>query len=490
MENKNLNVKIINATKWSSITEIIAKLITPITNMILARILAPEAFGVVATITMIISFADMLTDSGFQKYLVQHEFRNESEKIKYTNVAFWTNLFISIFLWIIIIATSDVLASLVGNDGLGNVISIACIQLPITSFSSIQMAIYRRDFDFKTLFNVRIISIFTPFFITIPLAMLGLNYWSLIIGNIFGNFINAVMLTVRSKWKPSYYYNFDILKEMISFSIWTLIESISIWLTTWIDTFIIGSFLSSYYLGVYKNSLSMVNSIFTVVIATTTPILFSALSRVQNDDKEFKKIFFSMQKTAAYIILPMAIGMYVYRDFMVKILFGDRWIEGNQVVGLWALTSGIVILFGNYFSEVYRAKGKPKLSFIVQVLHLIVLIPVCSISGKFGFEIFVKWRVLIRLQLVLVHILVMNCIIKIPVIKIFKNIFIPAISSIFMGIVGVYLNKLNNNIMWNLLSIIICVNIYFGVLMLFKKSRQEVFNILHTMKIKKIFINT
>ena len=98
MENKNLNVKIINATKWSSITEIIAKLITPITNMILARILAPEAFGVVATITMIISFADMLTDSGFQKYLVQHEFRNESEKIKYTNVAFWTNLFISIFL--------------------------------------------------------------------------------------------------------------------------------------------------------------------------------------------------------------------------------------------------------------------------------------------------------------------------------------------------------------------------------------------------------
>ena len=69
-----------NATKWSTITEVIAKLISPITNMILARIISAEAFGVVATITMITSFADMFTDAGFQKYLVQHDFEDEDEK--------------------------------------------------------------------------------------------------------------------------------------------------------------------------------------------------------------------------------------------------------------------------------------------------------------------------------------------------------------------------------------------------------------------------
>ena len=93
MEDEQLGRKIASATKWSSITEIIAKVIVPLTNIILARILAPEAFGVIATITMIISFVDVFTDAGFQKYLVQREFINEEEKYTNANVAFGRILF-------------------------------------------------------------------------------------------------------------------------------------------------------------------------------------------------------------------------------------------------------------------------------------------------------------------------------------------------------------------------------------------------------------
>ena len=166
---KSIN-KIGVAAKWSSITEIIAKLITPISNMILARLLTPEAFGVVATVTMIFSFADMFTDSGFQKFLVQHEFENEFEKEKSINVAFWTNLILSFIIWIVISVFSEDIAILVGNPGLGNVFRVACISLPLTSFSSIQMALYQREFDFKTLFSVRMVGISIPLFVTVPLA--------------------------------------------------------------------------------------------------------------------------------------------------------------------------------------------------------------------------------------------------------------------------------------------------------------------------------
>ena len=228
MNEDNLNKKIIKATKWSSITEIAAKLVTPVTNMILARILLPEAFGVAATVTMITSFAEMFTDSGFQKYLVQHEFKNVDEKYKNANVAFWTNFCISIILWGFIVIFSEQLAVLVGNPGLGKVISIACIQLPITAFSSIQMALYRRNFDFKTLFIVRIVSIFIPFVVTIPLALIGLSYWSLIIGSLTSQLSNAFILTIKSDWKPKFYYSIEILKEMFSFSIRTerIVESV------------------------------------------------------------------------------------------------------------------------------------------------------------------------------------------------------------------------------------------------------------------------
>ena len=192
-QNKRFNNKVVNATKWSSITEVSAKLVSPITNMILARLLVPEAFGVIATITMITSFVEMFTDAGFQKYLVQREFKDVKEKHKYANVAFLTNLVLSIFLWLLITIFNEQIAKLVGNPGLGLVIIIACVQLPITSFSSIQMSLYRRAFEFKTLFLVRMISVFIPLIVTIPLAYIGLSYWSLIIGTLIMHLSNAVI---------------------------------------------------------------------------------------------------------------------------------------------------------------------------------------------------------------------------------------------------------------------------------------------------------
>ncbi|WP_027639082.1 lipopolysaccharide biosynthesis protein [Clostridium cadaveris] len=473
MKEQSIESKFLNATKWSTITEIVAKLITPITNMILARIITPEAFGVITTITMIMSFADMFTDAGFQKYLVQHEFKDENEKFKNANVAFWTNLGISIFLWMIIIIFRNKLANIVGNPGLGNVIAVACVQLLITSFSSIQMALYRREFNFKTLFLVRLVSICMPFIVTIPLAFQGFGYWSLIIGSIAMQLSNAIILTIKSKWKPNMFYRFCILKEMLSFSIWSLIEAISIWLTGWIDMFIIGSYLSQYYLGIYKTSISMVNTIMALITASIIPVLFSTLCRLQNNTEEFNKMYFSIQRIVSIFVFPLGIGIYLYREIATKILLGDSWNEASGIIGIWALTSSIIIVLSNLNSEVYRAKGKPKLSFFSQVLHLVFLIPICIISAKSGFWVLVYFRALSRLQAIVVDFFIMKRIIKFPIEKTFKNIMPTAFSTIAMGIFGFLLKQVSNNIMWSFISIILCSIFYFLVLYLFPSMRSE-----------------
>lgn len=135
MEKAEISRLTANATRWSTITEIVAKLVSPITSMILARLLTPEAFGVIATINMVISFADMFTDAGFQKFLIQHQFKDEQELNQNTTVAFWTNLIISLIGWLIIAIFSENIAELVGNPGLGNVIVIAAVSLPgVVSF--------------------------------------------------------------------------------------------------------------------------------------------------------------------------------------------------------------------------------------------------------------------------------------------------------------------------------------------------------------------
>ena len=102
MEQNIIGRKAGKAVTWSLLTQVFSKLVSPITNMILARLLAPEAFGAIATINVVIAFAETFTDAGFQKYIVQHEFSDENELDKSTNVAFWTNMFVSLFFIIVI----------------------------------------------------------------------------------------------------------------------------------------------------------------------------------------------------------------------------------------------------------------------------------------------------------------------------------------------------------------------------------------------------
>ena len=245
--------------------------------MVLARLLTPEAFGVLVTATMVISFAEIFTDAGFQKYIVQHSFKDDESLYKSTSVAFWSNLIFSLFLWIVICTFSSQIAHLVGNDGYGLVIAVSCVCIPLEAFSSIQMALFKRKLDFKTLFIVRLIGIAIPIVITIPLALVTHSYWSLIIGMIALNICNAVILTLKSDWKPRWFYNVKLFKDMFSFTVWSMIESVTIWLTGYLDVFIVGSVLSAYYMGVYRTSINIVGQIMNLVTAATTPVLFSAL---------------------------------------------------------------------------------------------------------------------------------------------------------------------------------------------------------------------
>lgn len=483
---ENLNSKVQKATKWSALSELCAKLILPITNMILARLLAPEMFGVVATVTMIVSLADLFTDAGFQKYLVQREFNNDEEKNNCTTVAFWSNLIMSFFLLCMIFFFRDVIADAVGNPGLGNVLFVASISLPLTSFSSIQSARFKRDFDFKTLFYARWISLLTPIFITIPLAVLTRSYWALICGTLAQNLLNAVFLTIKSPWKPRLYFNMSLLRGMLSFSIWTTVEQISIWLTSYADVFIVGMVLSQYYVGIYRTSMTTVNAITSVIISATTPVLFASLSRLQNNNIAFNKMFLSFQRKVGYILVPLSAGILLYSPLIVKILLGSQWSEANGFVGLWGCLSSVTILFSHYCSEVYRAKGKPKLSFVVQILHLIIVIPVVMITSKHGFECLYVGRSLVRLELILVNLIIMKKTINISIMKMVINVKNSFIATIVMSIISIGLQNISDLVVWQVVSIIICTIVYFSVLLLFRNVRKDIMPIFERINIKNI----
>lgn len=466
-----METKVVAAAKWSLITEVLAKLITPITNIILAHILAPTAFGILATIMMVISFAEMLADAGFQKFLVQYEFENEEDKQRSVSVAFISNIVLASLLWVSIIIWRDDLASLVGNEGLGIPLVVMGGMLPLGAFSSIQMAMYRRSFNFKFLLSIRMITIITPLFVSIPMALLGFDYWSLIVGLLVAQLFTAIALCVRQEKIISIYFSYRVFCNMFSFSAWSLAEAFSIWLTAWVDTFIISHFLNAYYLGVYKMPTAIVTTVMAIATSSMAPVLFAALSRHQHNQEEFEKTFLTFQRYMALFLVPLGVGMFVYQDFIVQILLGPQWQLAGIVLGSWALSSSLVTAISYLISEAFRAKGMPNISFLAQMLHLIVLIPVIYICVQYDFTTFVYARSIVRVQMIAVLLILLSIYVDMNAWRVIRNIKSYIIASLIVGIGSYLLLHVYNSMIWTIFCICISLISYLVVLYMFPTER-------------------
>lgn len=473
----NFNKKIAGATKWSTLTEIGARLTAPITNAVLARLLVPEAFGVVATLTMVISFAEIFTDAGFQKYLVQHEFENEYDLKLSTNVAFWTNIFFSFLIWGGIAIFATPIANMVGSPGHEKAIIVISAEIPLLAFSSIQMARYRRDFDFRNLFVSRMAVAMVPLVITVPAAFIFRSYWALVIGTLAKDVLNAIILTVRSRWKPSFSFDLHKLKDMVSFSLWTVVENITLWLSANVGTFIVGTILGSYYLGLYKTTITTVSGYYNIIQGAVMPVLFAALSRCQEDQQAFEKIFFKFQRMISVLVFPLGFGVFVYRDLATLILLGDQWLETSNFLGMRSLVHTFMLVFSHFYSEAFRSKGRPRLSALAQVLYLFVLIPTVYYSAHKGYGILSIAGGMVNLSLLFFTAIITQVALKLSFLRSVRNVWPAMLSAGIMSVAGMLFVQISDSIIWQIISVILCAVIYFMTMLLIPSGRRQLLEI-------------
>ena len=485
-DSKDLEERSAGAAKWSLATEAIVKVISPISQLILARLLAPEAFGMVATVTMVVNLADMFSDAGFQKYLVQHGFRDKEDLYDNANVAFWTNFGVSVVLWCLIAAFNEPVAAFVGNPSLGTPLAVACLSLPLTSFSSIQMALFHRRLDFKSLMPVRLLSTLFNFGLTLALAFTGFGYWSLIVGTLAGGVVNAVGLTVQSEWKPRLFYSIDLLKAMFSFSGWTLLESFTIWLSAWAGTFVVGYFLGSTELGYYKTPITFVSGCFNIITNATTPILFSSLSRLQSDREGYVAYLRRFQFIVALFLVPLSAGIFIFREPLVMLLLGEQWGASVLMFGLYGLVQGPMVLLSYYSSEMYRSLGKPRVSTFVQVVFLALMVPLMIMAAMQGFDAVVLADAGSRLILIAINQIVTYFVVGLSFGRTLLALKEPIICTLVMCVFAWLTYGFNaEGGLAIVLDIVGCIAIYFAVCMLFSKSRKVLLRLVKGDELKK-----
>ncbi len=477
MEKTNIDNKIVTAAKWSVFTEVIVKFISPVTNMILARVLEPEAFGVVATVMIIITFAEVFADAGFQKYIIQHQFVDDNDRNKSYCVAFWSNMSISLFLWCIIFLFSEQLATAVGSPGMGTEMYISGLLLPIVAISSIQLSIYKKELNFKGIALVRIVEKLVPLIITVPLAFAGLSYWSIIIGNLVGSLLSAIILTAKSSWKPRLFYDFAKLRQMLQFCSWSLMESLSSWGVSNVGIFIIGKAFTEYYLGVYKTATTMVMQVISIITGATISVLLSALSKYQDDDIAYKNIYNKYLRILGMLTIPLGFGFFLYRDLVRTILLGNQWVDADLIVGLWGVVLAESVIFNSMSGAVLLSKGRPKQLFLSNLIQVMMMIPVYYFSSKHGFTTMVIASCVVRLQLPVTQTIMAAKVSSITGKDLWRELHGFLFASVIMSIVAVCLRNCIQSVLLQYASVIVCIMVYFGVLLLIPSERRKLIDV-------------
>ena len=483
--NKTNAGKVLNATKWSVLCEVIAKIISPITTIVLARLLSQEIFGIVASLTAITSMADMLADAGFNAYIVQHQFKTDHERKGTLNICFWTNILIALVFFIVIILNQDVFSKLVGAEGYGNVLAVMAFVIPMVSVSSIEMAIMKKDLSFKSLGIIKITSKLIPFVVTIPLALLGYGYWSLIIGSLTGEFAGMVLSLQFGKFIPSISYSVEYFKSIFSFSIWAYLESILEWLIANIAILVLANVYGVVALGIFKVAVNLVNQITSSIYALYSNVYKSAIAKEQNNLDGFYKMFLIFQKYASLFSIPLGVFVFIYRDLVTSLLLGNDWLEASTLIGYYCLTCTFSIAFGNFYSDAIRAKGYPLRLVIIDAVYLLLIIVLIYSANIISFAVFCIVFSIIKIVQPTLQIIVGSKVCNVSFVNVIKNSYPQIIAAILVASLSMIfdLNKLE--LVWSVISAILMFALYFAVVYLISPDRNKYKDIMHNLIIHK-----
>ena len=453
-----------SSIKWTIVGELFAKLIVPITNMILARLLSPSIFGIVASITVITNFAEILSDSGFSRYILQHKFESEQIKKESVGTATVISFFISCLIFLVIAVASKPLSDFVGAKGYENVLMFAAAQIPFFAVTSIQISVFRRDFKFGSLAIVRVSSCVIQLITSSLVAFLGMGIWSIPVGTLASLICQFLLMVIFDRRSLSISFSAKALKGMWACSGMFLISSIVIWADSSINVLFASHFLGQAESGFIKNGFSTASGIISLLTAIYSPVFISLLAKFDCESKDYLSTFYKYQKALSSLFIPLGIGMFVFQSFFSLVFFGDGWEPAAIALGCMSLVGCIRAATGNFILVAWTAKGSPFWIFLADLFSCFSLIIAWLTTRSLGYSTIV---VIVSAAYFPTNIFCFALCKKtlgispLPIIKNAIECFGPAV---LMGFFGYLLSNIYSNFIASALYIFLCMVFYFLIL--------------------------
>lgn len=473
----NLGQKAIHAFRWTLLAEVVNKCLSPIIFIFLARILNPYDYGVAASSLVVIAFTQIFSESSLGRALVQRK----SNVVEASYIIFWSSLVISSIIYVTLFLFADYIGEYFFKDQrVGDVIKILGLCLPFNSLSVVQVALLQRNLEFKKIFVINSSVALISGLMSLYLAYLGWGYWALTAGSLSTSVLRTIALWKIVPWRVKLEYNKGIARELYNFCAWTTGTAFLLWFYSWMDTLLVGIFLDSKSMGLYRVGTSFDVTIFNLLFGSISPVLYSALSRLQNNIPKVRYTLITAIQFSAFLAIPLSAFIFSGSTSIVDIVFGKEWVGAASVVGWYALMLGIHSTV-RFNADAYRAIGRPDLETKIMLVCSIIYIPAYIISLSKGFNEFVITRFLIAILGIGIQTLYAKRYLNIHPIYILRLISIPLI----VGLTIIFLNKILVRVVdlssyYHLAVLIIVsaiIGFIFGVIPQHKKFKQILFYI-------------
>lgn len=402
----DLQGRAISAALWSATGHWLARLITPVVFLVLARVLAPRDFGIAAVATMVIAFCQVVAEAGMGKVIVQRHAEGEDIAPIATN-AFWANLGIAATLFVALLAAAPWVAALFAEPLATNVIRLQSVQLLLGAFSSIPMALLQRELDFRRIFTVQLGTTALGGLVSVPLALYGLGYWALVAGSLVSALASALWLWRISSWRPARRLDRAALPGMLRFGGFSMGEGLSGWMFLWLDAILVGIYLSTHELGLYRTAGTFIAVLAGLIVAPVVPVIFRAFSLLQHDRARLVDSYLTATQLMTMVSVATSILLLCAFDYWPALVFGEQWIGIEPVLFVFVMLYAYGGLsYAN--AELFRAANRPDVPFAMNLAVLAVYFVGFTLSLRAGFEAFLQARYLLAVLSILAHVVVLD----------------------------------------------------------------------------------
>lgn len=459
---------------WMFTSSISVQGIGILSTMVLARLLLPTDFGVVAVVLSIIGILQTFAELGMSVALIQREKLTRS----LIDSAFIATVVLTLTIMAVIWFTSAYIAFFFKMSILSDLLKIAVFSYLFTGIFSLYRCLLLRDLRYKTISAIGCGSILIGSTISIILAYRGYGAYSIVWGKMLSEFVSLLAGVWFTKYFPGSLGRLKEMRSLFSFGMWVSLGRLMGQSAGKLDVFVVGKVLDAATLGGYYMAQKIVLLIPGTYASVIDQVMLPIYSKLQKESDRVHDSYFKTLSLTSIVLLPSVCLIFLFADPLVRIFLGDKWLQISPLIMIMSIYGIMRSLGGGVFASVIYSLGRPHLATVANAFRMVAL-PACVLVGSLWGVLGVAWGfglygVIGRIfnQWLLKHFFGFSFLLYL------KAIF-PASFSVFIATVPSFLicyflanGNLLNMVLWNLTALIVWSVIYFIIIKML--ARQDV----------------